>query len=173
MRHRVIYDDEKVIDIINDDKGITYTSGNVLCGDIKKIGVTLRMIGIDTKMIEDYEAGLISAYDYQYVIIPTDLIPELVNMSGLVDDVLTGDEFTFYLKSIEITTGNGKKKGVKTLPVSFTPCTVIEWEEGDDERLQLVIDMFNAIYNQPREIDFPCKFDNRMALDDFIVSVKN
>lgn len=155
-----------------DDNGNVVAWGNIKQTQQKKGNEPINKLNA-SDWRWDGQKWVTTIVNYQYVIIPTDLIPQLVNMSGLVDDVITGEEFTVYFNSIEITAGNGKKKGVKTLPVSFTPCTVIEWELGDDERLQGVIDMFNETYNPPREIDFTCKFDNRMALDDFIASVKN
>lgn len=59
MKKRVTYDSEKVTGIYENDTSFTYTAENVICGDISEIGVMLRIKGIDTKMIEDFEAGLI------------------------------------------------------------------------------------------------------------------
>ena len=105
--------------------------------------------------------------NYQYIIIPTDLIPLLVDSVGLVEGVLTGHEITVYLSNIGLIQRDGTEKNVKTLPISFTPCTILDWEEGDETQLQAIIDQFNASYNPPRKIDFPCKFDSLQDFETF------
>lgn len=105
--------------------------------------------------------------NYQYIIIPTDLIPLLVDSVGLVEEVLTGNEFTVYLSNIGLIQRDGTKKNVKTLPISFTPCTILDWEEGDETQLQAIINQFNALYNPPSKIDFPCKFDSLQDFETF------
>lgn len=56
MKHRVIYTTE-VIGISENDLSYTYTAENVMVGTLYEIGVYLRTIGVDTKMLEDFEAG--------------------------------------------------------------------------------------------------------------------
>ena len=105
--------------------------------------------------------------DYQYIIIPTDLIPNIKSMVQLVDDVLTDQAFVIHLSKEEIITRNNQKRDVGILPISFTPCTVIEWENGDDARLAAIIKQFNRGYNPPGAIDFPCKFDSLQDFETF------
>lgn len=105
--------------------------------------------------------------DYQYIIIPTDLIPNIKSMVQLVDDVLTDQAFVIHLSKEEIITRNNKKRDIGILPISFTPCTVIDWENGDDARLAAIIKQFNREYNPPIAIDFPCKFDSLQDFETF------
>ena len=108
-----------------------------------------------------------TAVDYQYIIIPTDFIPNIKSMVQLVEDVLTDQAFVIHLSKEEIITRNNQKRDIGILPISFTPCTVIDWENGDDARLDAIIKQFNDEYNPPLAIDFPCKFDSLQDFETF------
>ena len=164
-----------------------YTTNNE--GFIISCGLTPNF-GAPAKGDEPF--GLMDAFDWRlnvtngewvsaitpliYVIIPTDLIPELVGFANLVQDVLTNETFTIYLDALDVECREGVKT-VPTLPVSFTPCTCISWDEAtetessDDEKLQGIIDRFNSLYKPPRKIDFDCKFDSKAEFDQFKINM--
>ena len=55
MKKRVIYNDNEVIAVLDDNNSITYTSDKVICDDVREVGQMLRAIGIDTTILEPFE----------------------------------------------------------------------------------------------------------------------
>jgi hypothetical protein len=55
MRKRIIYNEERVLDVLDTDNSITYTSENVIIGELYKIAPYFRSIGIDTTIIDEIE----------------------------------------------------------------------------------------------------------------------
>ena len=55
MKKRVIYNDIEVIAVLDDNNSITYTSGKVICTDVREAGQMLRTIGIDTTILQPFE----------------------------------------------------------------------------------------------------------------------
>ena len=55
MKKRVIYNDIEVLAVLDDNNSITYTSDKVICDDVREAGQMLRIIGIDTTILEPFE----------------------------------------------------------------------------------------------------------------------
>ena len=55
MKKRVIYNDNEVIAVLDDNNSITYTSDKVICADVREAGQMLRTIGIDTTILQPFE----------------------------------------------------------------------------------------------------------------------
>ena len=55
MKKRVIYNDNEVIAVLDDNNSITYTSGKLICADVREEGQMLRTIGIDTTILQPFE----------------------------------------------------------------------------------------------------------------------
>ena len=55
IKKRVIYNDIEVIAVLDDINSITYTSDKVICADVREAGQMLRMIGIDTTILQPFE----------------------------------------------------------------------------------------------------------------------
>ena len=51
----MIYKDIEVIAVLDDNNSITYTSGKVICADVREAGQMLRTLGIDTTILEPFE----------------------------------------------------------------------------------------------------------------------
>jgi hypothetical protein len=58
-KFRIIYDHEKVIDVIPNDNSITYSAENCVIATLQEGGHILRTIGIDCTKIDELENGLI------------------------------------------------------------------------------------------------------------------
>lgn len=106
--------------------------------------------------------------NYQYLIIPTDLIPMLSGSSVNVQQICVDKFFTLCLDNVNVDTIQQDGVSVPTSPVSFTPVSILEFTESDAVQLQGVIDTFNAMYDPPRRIDFNCHFANIQELESFI-----
>lgn len=106
--------------------------------------------------------------DYQYLIIPTDLIPMLSGSSVSVQQICVDKFFTMCLDNVSVNTIQQDGVSVPTLPVSFTPVSILEFTESDAIQLKGIIDTFNAMYDPPRRIDFNCHFANIQELEMFI-----
>lgn len=107
--------------------------------------------------------------DYQYIIIPSELIPSLTELAALVADIDVQNQFNVILSTTEITTREGITHKVPSDIVNMTPCKILKWKKGDDALLQGIIDVWNS-QGDSRIIDFECKFDNLAYLDAFKVS---
>ena len=139
--------------------------------------------GIDYKAIFTFEENIVSEfYDYIfddaiaytnwineaiYIIIPTELVPNLETMVDLVEDIVFEDQFDVVLDKSTITSRSGNTGDVVTLSVKMITCKVARWEDGDDEKLQSIINLFNSFYNPPRQITFDCKFNSLSDLEYF------
>ena len=55
MKKRVIYNDNEVIAVLDDNNSITYTSDKVICTDVREAGQMPRTLGIDTTILEPFE----------------------------------------------------------------------------------------------------------------------
>jgi hypothetical protein len=105
--------------------------------------------------------------DFVYIIVPTELVPNLVTMTSEVEDIVFEDQFDVPLEKVPITTRNGNTGEVTTLSVKMITCKVSRWENGDDEKLASIIQLFNSFYNPPRQITFPCRFNSLAELEAF------
>lgn len=105
--------------------------------------------------------------DYIYIIIPTELVPNLMTMTALVEDVVFEDQFDVILAKETIETRNGNSGNIATLFVKMVTCKVSRWEQGDDEKLASIVELFNSFYNPPRQITFSCKFNSLQDLEAF------
>ena len=55
MKKRVIYNDNEVIAVLDDNNSITYTSDKVICADVHEAGQMLSTIGIETTKLKKNE----------------------------------------------------------------------------------------------------------------------
>ena len=102
-RYRVFYNDKRVTGIVENDTSFTYTADNVIVGTIAQIGISLRTIGIDTEMLTDYEQIIEQGDSYVYVIIPSELIQSLIELSSFVEDIDVDNQFNVVLSKTQIT----------------------------------------------------------------------
>jgi hypothetical protein len=105
--------------------------------------------------------------DFVYIIVPTELVPNLTTMVAEVEDIVFEDQFDVPLEKVPITSRNGNTGEIVTLSVKMITCKVARWETGDDEKLASIIQLFNSFYNPPRHINFKCKFDSLTELEEF------
>jgi len=104
--------------------------------------------------------------DFFYVIIPSELIPSLVDLSAFVEDIDVDNQFNVILSTTDITTRNAATYKVPCDVINMTPCKLLAWEAGDDTLLQGIIDVWNS-QEDYRVIDFACKFDSYAELEAF------
>lgn len=119
----------------------------------------------------DYSFDTEEAYqtwltDFIYVIIPSELIPSLVELSSFVEDIDVANQFNVVLSKTSITTRNAATYSIPSDVINMTPCKLLAWEPGDDAILQGIIDVWNS-YEDYRVIDFACKFDSYAELEAF------
>jgi len=115
------------------------------------------------KSEDDYQTWLT---DFIYVIIPSELIPSLVELSSFVEDIDAANQFNVVLSKTSITTRNAATYNIPCDVINMTPCKLLAWEKGDDAILQGIIDVWNS-YEDYRVIDFACKFDSYAELEAF------
>jgi hypothetical protein len=113
--------------------------------------------------IEDYNKWLT---DFIYIIIPSELIPSLVELSSFVEDIDVANQFNVVLSKTSITTRNAATYNIPCDVINMTPCKLLAWEKGDDDILQGIIEVWNS-YEDYRVIDFACKFDSLPELEAF------
>jgi hypothetical protein len=104
--------------------------------------------------------------DFIYVIIPSELIPSLVELSSFVEDIDVANQFNVILSKTSITTRNAATYNIPCDVINMTPCKLLAWEKGDDDILQGIIEVWNS-YENYRVIDFSCKFDSYAELEAF------
>lgn len=104
--------------------------------------------------------------DLIYVIIASELIPSLVDLSAFVEDIDVANQFNVILSTTDITTRNAATYKVPCDVINMTPCKLLAWEDGDDAILQGIVDVWNS-QEDYRVIDFPCKFDSYAELEVF------
>lgn len=165
-KYRVFYDKEKTLGIVPNDNSYTYSSDNVIVGTIREICIYLRTIGVDCTALQEYEDAEAGSQSYQYIIIPSSMVPLLTDMVGLVEDILPHLSFDVVLETTEITNRKGEVKKVKSKVINMTPCAIIEWEEGDDVLLQGIVDNWNS-ENASKQITFNCRFETLQKLESF------
>ena len=111
--------------------------------------------------------------DYQYIIIPADLLTQLTDITFLVENVHPEMSFNVILEREEVELRNEEKKQIAVNVLNMTPCSVLEWEGGDDENgsdnilLKGIVSMWNS-HNPSKIIDFPCRLKSVEALNEFI-----
>lgn len=113
--------------------------------------------------IEEFETWL---NDFIYIIIPSEMIPQLTDFIPMVEDIDNANQFDVILSEMDITTRNGEEKTVICDTLKMTPCKCLTWDNGDDSILDGIIYQWNELETY-RIIDFPCKFDSLADLEDF------
>jgi len=144
--------------------------------DISRGGISYKMLFAFAEWIDgsifDFRFSTALEYtnwfnDFIYIIIPTELVPNLMTMTTLVEDVVFEDQFDVILAKETIETRNGAIGDIVTLSVKMVTCKVSRWEQGDDEKLASIVELFNSFYNPPRQIIFGCKFNSLQDLESF------
>lgn len=165
MEYKVIYNRAEVLQIIDKDAPV-YTADNIITGELFNVKKMLDLIGIDTTMINDYQEQ--STEDLIYVIVPTELIPELkANPDLTFFEILTSKAFDVVLAFEEVTDNTQTTSRVPSVVIKMVPVTLQRLDDGDSEKLAGIIALFNSRNEANRQINFNCLFSSYSEFIEF------